>query len=145
MVLVPELTFYCSLGQKKIGICKVVLLCHNLRINIHWIIHLNLKSTVTTKSLHFCIFIHFFQSLFLWFSFVTFVCFTCNNFQHIFPPISDNNYFYFQFISSFVYWSPSNAAPLALFGMEWFQGLYLSYWIYVIVISIGDLICNILH
>ena len=27
------------------------------------------------------------------FLFITFWCFTCKNLQHIFPPISDNNYF----------------------------------------------------
>ena len=72
-----------------------------LSINIHESIHVNLKSEVMTKPLRLCIFIHSFLSFCIfYFIFTTFWSFTCKNLQHIFPPIYDNNYFYFSILFS---------------------------------------------
>ena len=81
-------------NSKWFCIRKMFLQRNCLRINIHESMHVNLKSVVTMKLLQLCIFIHNFWSFCL-FIFITFWCFTCNNLQHILPPIYDNNYFYY--------------------------------------------------
>ena len=86
-------TFFCSY-QQIFCIWKVVLHWHCLKINIHESIHVYLESAVMMKSLQLCTFIHdFYRSVSVFFFFITFWCFACNNFQHIFPPIFHNNYY----------------------------------------------------
>ena len=75
-----------------------------------------MKSTVMIKYLHFCIFIHCFWSFYIWyFLLLNFWCFNGQNFQHIFPPISDNSSFSFSIFSSYVSCTNSTSMPLSLF------------------------------
>ena len=105
LLLVPELIFSCS-SQHFVCSSKMVLHWNCLRINIHESIHVKLKSEVTMKPLQLCIFIHDFLSFCICFFLVLiFWCFNCKNLQRIFPPISDNNSFYFsiRFLISIFY------------------------------------------
>ena len=86
-------------NKKCFSSSRIVLQWHCLRINIHESIHLNLKLEVTMKSLQLCMFIHILSLCISFFLFITFWCFTCKNVKHIFPPLSDNNFFLFQFVS----------------------------------------------
>ena len=91
----PGVENFCS-SQKMFCSRKMFFHWNCLRININGIIHVNLKLAVILKLLQLCIFIHNVLSFYLCFSiFITLWCLTCNNLQHTFPPISDNNYFSF--------------------------------------------------
>ena len=80
---------------------EMVPYCHFLRINIHEIIHVNLKSAVMIKPLLLFIFTHNFWSFCLcFFLFIIFCCFAYNNLQHILPPISYDVFFSFNFVLS---------------------------------------------
>ena len=48
--------------NKFLGRWEVIILCNCLRINLHKIIHITLKSEVIIKLLHSCIFINYFLS-----------------------------------------------------------------------------------
>ena len=107
---------------------KIVLRWNCIRINIHEIIHVNLKSEVVTKPFQLCIFIH--NVLLLCLCFLLLLLFHAS-------PVRTFNIFSCKYLIIIIFliklfsqsasWPPSTVLPLSLFAVDLFQGFFLSY------------------